>query len=208
MRLASFNVENLFARAKVLNTATWAEGRPKLAAFERFNRTAQRRFYRKKDKRQMLADLETLEVITKASSDGRLIRQPNVGGAACDLAREPRRLHGRATGNGYRDRRHRAGGLDRLARARRRTRRRGGDPDDRQGDPGPRRRGLAVVEAEHRPSLVRFNEAMLANRYRHVMLVDGNDQRGIDVGLLTTRPPPDHPRREPRRRPRHDATRT
>ena len=45
---------------------------------------------------------------------------------------------------------------------------------------------LAVVEAEHRPSLVRFNEAMLANRYRHVMLVDGNDHRGIDVGLLTT----------------------
>ena len=33
---------------------------------------------------------------------------------------------------------------------------------------------------------MRFNEAMLANRYRHVMLVDGNDQRGIDVGLLTT----------------------
>ena len=27
---------------------------------------------------------------------------------------------------------------------------------------------------------------MLANRYRHVMLVDGNDLRGIDVGLLTT----------------------
>ena len=45
---------------------------------------------------------------------------------------------------------------------------------------------LAVVEAEHRPSLVRFNESMLANRYRHVMLVDGNDLRGIDVGLLTT----------------------
>ena len=54
MRLASFNVENLFARAKVLNTATWEEGRPKLAAFERFDRTAQRRFYRKVDKQKML----------------------------------------------------------------------------------------------------------------------------------------------------------
>ena len=109
MRLASFNVENLFARAKVLNTATWEEGRPKLAAFERFNRTAQRRFYRKVDKRQMLGDLETLDVITRASSDGRLIRQPNHGGAVGDPAGEPRRLHGRAAGDGHRDRRQPAG---------------------------------------------------------------------------------------------------
>lgn len=27
---------------------------------------------------------------------------------------------------------------------------------------------------------------MLNGRYGHVMVVDGNDQRGIDVGLLTT----------------------
>ena len=89
MRLASFNVENLFARAKVLNTATWDEGRPQLAAFERFNRTAQRRFYRKVDKQQMLRDLETLDVITRASSDGRLIRQPNIG-AQMAILRENR----------------------------------------------------------------------------------------------------------------------
>ena len=45
---------------------------------------------------------------------------------------------------------------------------------------------LAVVEAEDRPSLVRFNDEMLNGRYGHVMVVDGNDERGIDVGLLTT----------------------
>lgn len=53
---------------------------------------------------------------------------------------------------------------------------------------------LAVVEAEDRPALQRFNEDVLpfgyaqgtpAWRYRHVILIDGNDDRGIDVGLLT-----------------------
>jgi endonuclease/exonuclease/phosphatase family metal-dependent hydrolase len=186
MRLASFNVENLFARAKVLNTATWEEGRPKLAAFERFNRTAQRRFYRKVDKQKMLEDLETLAVITRASSDGRLIRQPN---AAAQLAilRENRgdfMIERRATGieivaTGRADW---IGWLDLVV-----------EPVDEVAIRMTARviqdlaaGVLAVVEAEHRPSLLRFNESMLANRYRHVMLVDGNDQRGIDVGLLTT----------------------
>ena len=43
---------------------------------------------------------------------------------------------------------------------------------------------VGVVEAEDRPSLVRFNRS-LVGLYRHVMLVDGNDERGIDVGLMT-----------------------
>lgn len=44
---------------------------------------------------------------------------------------------------------------------------------------------IAVIEAEDRSSLVRFNDELLAKQYRHVMLVDGNDERGIDVGLMS-----------------------
>ncbi len=44
---------------------------------------------------------------------------------------------------------------------------------------------LGLVEAENRPSLVQYNEDMLGKRYKHVMLVDGNDKRGIDVAILT-----------------------
>jgi endonuclease/exonuclease/phosphatase family metal-dependent hydrolase len=186
VRLASFNVENLFARAKVLNTTTWEEGRPQLKAFERFNRTAQRRFYRKRDKELMLSDLETLKVITRASSDGRLIRQPNAS-AQLGILRENRgdfMIERRATGieivaTGRPDW---IGWLELVV-----------EPVDEVAIEMTARvikdlaaGVLAVVEAENRPSLVRFNESMLANRYRHVMLVDGNDQRGIDVGLLTT----------------------
>jgi endonuclease/exonuclease/phosphatase family metal-dependent hydrolase len=45
---------------------------------------------------------------------------------------------------------------------------------------------LCVVEAENRPSLDRFNQERLLNPYDHVMLIDGNDTRGIDVGIMTT----------------------
>ena len=44
---------------------------------------------------------------------------------------------------------------------------------------------LAVIEAEDRPSLARFNDELLANRYAHIMLIDGNGTRGIDVGIMT-----------------------
>jgi endonuclease/exonuclease/phosphatase family metal-dependent hydrolase len=44
---------------------------------------------------------------------------------------------------------------------------------------------IGIVEAEDRPSLVRFNKELLEEQYGHVMLVDGNDPRGIDVALMT-----------------------
>jgi hypothetical protein len=44
---------------------------------------------------------------------------------------------------------------------------------------------LALVEAENRLALVRFNDDLLNRQYEHIMLIDGNDERGIDVGLLT-----------------------
>jgi len=58
---------------------------------------------------------------------------------------------------------------------------------------------LCIVEAEDRPALCRFNEDVFgfeqakrpAKKYRwtfqHILLVDGNDDRGIDVGLMSRR---------------------
>ncbi|MCI0637908.1 MAG: hypothetical protein L0Y72_25080 [Gemmataceae bacterium] len=43
-----------------------------------------------------------------------------------------------------------------------------------------------IVEAEDRPTLHQFNSEMLGSRkFKFAMLVDGNDQRGIDVGVLS-----------------------
>ena len=50
---------------------------------------------------------------------------------------------------------------------------------------------LAVIEADNRPALDRFSNEVLQRitpqgvPYEHVMLIDGNDERGIDVGLMT-----------------------
>ena len=43
-----------------------------------------------------------------------------------------------------------------------------------------------LVEVEDRPSLDRFNEDLLSGQFGHVMLIDGNDPRGIDVGIMAT----------------------
>ncbi|MFN6963214.1 MAG: endonuclease/exonuclease/phosphatase family protein [Pyrinomonadaceae bacterium] len=50
---------------------------------------------------------------------------------------------------------------------------------------------LCVVEVDDRIALRRFNEQLLRKEkieYPHAMLIDGNDERGIDVGLLSRFP--------------------
>ncbi len=187
MRLASFNVENLFERAKAMNLATWAAGRPVLAAYERFHGLAQLDTYTDEVKATMVADLETMRV---------LVQVPTPAGRMLKLNREPRPRWARLRENrGQFVRQPRNGDAVVVA----------GGRDDWIGwvelatetvdevaihmtarvieDSGAD--VLAVVEAENRPALVRFNDALLDSRYAHVMLVEGNDPRGIDVGLMT-----------------------
>jgi endonuclease/exonuclease/phosphatase family metal-dependent hydrolase len=49
---------------------------------------------------------------------------------------------------------------------------------------------LAVIEAEDRVALRQFSDQVLtmlgASPYDEIMLIDGNDERGIDVGLMVT----------------------
>lgn len=50
---------------------------------------------------------------------------------------------------------------------------------------------LCVVEVDSRVALNRFNEQLLGKEnveYPHVMVIDGNDERGIDVGILARFP--------------------
>lgn len=50
---------------------------------------------------------------------------------------------------------------------------------------------LGVVEAENRPALVNFNRQVLKPQqasFPHTLLVDGNDPRGIDVGIYSRHP--------------------
>jgi hypothetical protein len=185
LRLASYNVENLFARAKALNADTFAEGEPVLAAYGEFNRIAGKPVYLPEDKAAMLAALETLRVLVQTPAGLRL--NPRPFDDAWALLRENRGeflvapddadpridAEGRASWNGWVELITEP--VDEVA-----TRMTAKVIGELGADV------LCVVEAEDRPSLVRFNTELLGGRYGHGMLVDGNDPRGIDVGLFTT----------------------
>jgi len=183
VRLATFNVENLFARAKAMNTATWQQGEPALAAFQDFITVSAKAKYTDQDKQAMLAALETLQILVR-TPEGALRRNPDQF-SAWALLRENRGDFLVAPDNG--DARIDATGrgdwigwvelivepVDEIG-----TRMTAKVIDELAADV------LCLVEAEDRPSLVRFNSEMLGGRYGHGILVDGNDQRGIDVGLF------------------------
>ncbi|MBE8519384.1 endonuclease/exonuclease/phosphatase family protein [Amycolatopsis sp. H6(2020)] len=187
LRLATFNVENLFARAKALNTVTFAGGEPVLSAFSVFNKIAGKAGYDDDDKAVMLEALEVMEILVR-TRDGRLVLNPKPF-EAWALLRENRGdflkqrrnadveivAKGRDSWIGWVDLLTEP--VDEVA-----TRMTGKVIDEVRADV------LCLIEAEDRPSLVQFNSQLLNGRYRHIMLVDGNDPRGIDVGLMTTAP--------------------
>lgn len=185
MRLATFNVENLFARAKAMDTTVRDVGQPALSAFEAFNRIAGNEQYTEADKIAMLDALLTLGVLVQ-TRDGRrlnprqfdtawaLLRENRGDFLAAPTDREPHIVaSGRGDWTGWVE--LTVEPVDELA-----TRMTARVVNDVAAD------AICLVEAENRPSLVRFNDELLDGRYRHAMLVDGNDPRGIDVGLYCT----------------------
>jgi hypothetical protein len=60
MRIASYNVENLFSRAKALNLETWAEGRDILGEYARLNTLLQNAVYSAADRRAIIQALNAL----------------------------------------------------------------------------------------------------------------------------------------------------
>ncbi|WP_214402937.1 endonuclease/exonuclease/phosphatase family protein [Pseudonocardia lacus] len=184
MRLATYNVENLFARAKAMDTADRAAGRPVLKAFDRFTRVSAKAEYTAADRAAMIDALVVLGVLRRTEAGVRRNRDLDTAWA---WLRENRGDFLVAPDNG--EPRIEAGGrgdwigwvelidepVDETA-----IRMTARVVDDVAADV------LCVVEAEDRPSLVRFNDELLHGRYGRAMLIDGNDPRGIDVGLLCT----------------------
>ncbi|WP_431858689.1 endonuclease/exonuclease/phosphatase family protein [Azospirillum sp.] len=176
MRIASYNVENLFNRAKALNQESWAEGREVLETYSRLNAILQKQTYSQADKQ---AILEALKALGLEKSDdgpfamlrqnrGRLVRRPTGGGIEVVA-------DGRGDWIGWVELEREAvneAAIENTARVIR----------DIKADV------LGVVEAEDRTALLRFNDQVIkavgGESYDHVMLIDGNDERGIDVGIM------------------------
>ncbi|MGN7701298.1 endonuclease/exonuclease/phosphatase family protein [Cellulosimicrobium sp. 22601] len=184
-RIGTFNVENLFERPRAM-AGPLTGGNAVLAAHARVNALIAEERYGPDVRAEILEHLETLGLLRSDSAAlavlrqvrGRLVRR--TGSQAAGTARTEVVATGRGDWVGWvdlvKDR------VDELAMTH--TARVVADVDADV---------LAVVEAESRVALKHFTDAGVVTPsgrpvYPHVMVIDGNDDRGIDVGLLTTRP--------------------
>ena len=183
VRIASFNVENLFDRARALDLGSWTAGRPILEAHAELNA-----LFQEADVHARRARRGSSTLLDDARPAARRTRR--------EFAVAARRSAAACCGG------HRDGAVEVVADGRAdwigwvelTT-----EPADelalRHTAMVVRDVGadvLGVVEAEDRTTLQRFSDRLLADvdgtPYEQVMLVDGNDDRGIDVGILVRAP--------------------
>jgi hypothetical protein len=178
MRLASFNLENIFDRAKAFDQNTIAEGKVILDKFGRLNKLFAKPTYSAADKKSILDNLKDLgvlkddnagEFVRLRQNRGKLLKRPKSGPVVVVadgrddwigwLELKTERVNEIATQN-----------TARVVR-------------DVNADV------IGTIEVDDRVALLRFNEQLLPSvntqPYPHVMLIDGNDDRGIDVGMMS-----------------------
>ncbi|HHS8265293.1 TPA: endonuclease/exonuclease/phosphatase family protein [Legionella anisa] len=178
MRLATFNVENLFERAKAMNLSSWAMGSAILEDFKQLNDLIQNDHYTPEIKSELLTIMKRHKgLLTTGESSfirlreirGKLLvkkqnKPPEIAVSSRSewigwFELEKETIKGKAIEN--------IGRVIGLL-----------DTDV-----------LCVVEAEDRIVLDHFNHDVLPyveiTPFEHVMLIDGNDKRGIDVGIMT-----------------------
>jgi endonuclease/exonuclease/phosphatase family metal-dependent hydrolase len=186
VRIASFNVENLFERPKAFHATDLNVGKPALDAYRDVNALIKKADYSPADKAEIRNLLVTLDIYTINVHGA--IRRKETPSPKWAWLRKNRGTFDREPQDPTQSVEIIATGRDswigwvELAT----------EPTNEIGtrmtakviqDVGADI--LAIVEAEDRPSLVRFNTELLGGQYGHAMLVDGNDERGIDVGIMT-----------------------
>lgn len=176
-RVGTFNVENLFDRARILAADTWEVHRDDLEAYAELTRVLQQDTYSAVDKERIVELLVRLglgasdeaPLMRLRQNRGRLVRRRTGGEIVVEA-------DGRGDWIGWLELRRQSP----TELALRHTAQVVADlaPDV-----------LGVVEAEDRVALGRFSHDLVRPaagwEFEHVMLVDGNDERGIDVGLMT-----------------------
>jgi endonuclease/exonuclease/phosphatase family metal-dependent hydrolase len=182
MRVATFNVENLFRRASALNQDTWKSSESILNDWQRFNQLIEEKSYTDKAKQELAGFLTKYDLYQRMTKTAKFFLLHEVRGKLFKVPRgskEPQIVaDGRASWDGWLElkRDHiSSDAIDNTARVIKAV----------EADV------LAVVEAEDRIALQLFNDQILSRHgasYIHNMLIDGNDDRGIDVGVYSQLP--------------------
>jgi endonuclease/exonuclease/phosphatase family metal-dependent hydrolase len=176
MRIAAFNVENLFDRPIAFNLADESKGQAIITAVADFNNLINKAIYSEADKVEMLDLIKFLKLTSSKPPyvefrkiRGQLWRKPQ--GAPLQIVAK-----GRADWVGWVELKTEPNNATAVMNTGRVIR-------DVEADI------LAVIEAEDRVALREFSEQVLlkvgGTGYDEIMLIDGNDDRGIDVGLMT-----------------------
>lgn len=183
MKIAAFNVENLFDRAKAFNEENEGEAQRVIEAVGELNGLFEKEVYSDADKEEMLRLVNELEfnrfnegpLALVRKIRGSIFRRPRAGGIEVVAT-------GRGTWIGWAE--LKTAPVEEIAIMNTGRVIRDVDADI-----------LAVVEAENRVALRQFTEFVFEKvkdeideairPYTEIMLIDGNDDRGIDVGLMT-----------------------
>jgi endonuclease/exonuclease/phosphatase family metal-dependent hydrolase len=179
MRIATYNVENLFSRARALNLDTWAEGRQILERYADLNALFEEPVYTVDIKARILDGLKELRLDKKNDSHFVVLRESRGQLVSYTVVRGTRIV---ANGRG-----DWVGWLELKTELINETATRNSAQVVRDIDADV----IGLVECEDRNALMQFSGKLLpavgARPYDHVMLIDGNDERGIDVGLMSKR---------------------
>jgi len=179
MKIASYNLENLFLRPVAMNQASQAAGKDALQAHAEINAILNKTTYSAADKKRIIALLKTLKLDKKddggpfallRQNRGHLLKRSASGGIQVVA-------NGRSDWIGWVELKRES--VNEVA-----TVNTGRVINAVNADI------LGVIEAESRPALVRFSQNVIgktlgAQGYDHAMLIDGNDERGIDVAVFT-----------------------
>jgi endonuclease/exonuclease/phosphatase family metal-dependent hydrolase len=182
IRIATFNLENLFTRPAAMNQDTDAAGRKAIEDHALANGIVVKETYSDEDKATLLELTARYKwhylnppmnaFVQLQKTRGQLFRRPQNG--PVEVA-----ANGRADWVGWFE-------LRREDVAWQATFNTGRVISEVRPDI------LITVEVENRPTLERFNDQVLRARfdaaYPHWMVVDGNDPRGIDLGILSRFP--------------------
>ena len=177
MRLASFNVENMFERPSVMNLPSWEDGKTVLKDFDDLINLVQNKMYSELIKKEILQIMKRNNgLLTKGES--KFIRLVEVREK---LVKKQQGVYvilvnGRDDWIGWFELKKdtiKELAIENTARV----------INELKADV------LCVVEAENRIALKRFNDMVIpkvnGQSYDHTMLIDGNDERGIDVGIIS-----------------------